>query len=133
MKWISTASLLLALGFGWTASQAMAQPGATGQSFDELSARLEQQDQQIQQLQAQMAGMQAGRQRDPGVFCPRGRHGGSPRCAGGPAMRRGRQRHELKVRWYNGAGLMFESPNKDFTMHAGLLGAMGQCVVEPVA
>lgn len=60
MKWISTARLVMALGLAWTASQAMAQMGETTQSFDQLSARLEQQDRQIQQLQAQMAGMQQG-------------------------------------------------------------------------
>ena len=48
----------MALGFACMAGQAVAQQATTGQSFDALSARLEQQDQQIRQLQAQVSGMQ---------------------------------------------------------------------------
>ena len=90
VKWISTARLVMALGLACMASQAMAQQGATAQSFDELSARLEQQDQQIQQLQAQVSGMQQGSQRDPGGLCtwaaarrqpPRRRRRSAPRSA----------------------------------------------------
>ena len=90
MKWISTASLVMALGFAWTASQAMAQQGGTAQpqSFEELSARLEQQDQQIRQLQAQMSGMQQGVNATPVALCSVGRHGGRTRV---PACRQRRR------------------------------------------
>ena len=119
MKWISTASLLLALGFGWTASQAMAQQGGTAQGFDELSARLEQQDRQIQQLQAQISGMQQGGvNATPVAFAP----GGGTAAAAATAAPQGVEvgsDMSCKVRFWNGAGLMFETPNKDFTMHLG--------------
>ncbi len=68
MKWISTARLVVALGLA--CGQAMAQPGATAQSFDELSARLEQQDRQIQQLQAQVSSMQQGVNATPVAYAP---------------------------------------------------------------
>jgi phosphate-selective porin OprO/OprP len=119
MKWISTARLVLALGFACVASQAMAQQGATGQSFDELSARLAQQDQQIRQLQAQMSGMQQqGVNATPVAYdmagaAPAAAPAADPKCAEvGSDM-------SIKARFYNGAGVMFESPNKDFTMHLG--------------
>ena len=84
MKWISTASLVMALGFAWTASQAMAQQGATAQSFDELSARLEQQDRQIQQLQAQVSGMQQGVNATPVAFAPSGGTAAAPAAPAAP-------------------------------------------------
>jgi phosphate-selective porin OprO/OprP len=119
MKWISTASLLLALGLGWT-SQTLAQQGTAGQSFDALSARLEQQDQQIRQLQAQVQGMPQGVNASPVSYAPAG---GTPAAA--PAAPAAPECTEVgsdmsaKVRFWNGAGIMIESPNKDFTMHLG--------------
>ena len=118
MKWISTARLLVALGFACMASQAMAQMGETAQSFDELSARLEQQNRQIQQLQAQVQGMQQGVNATPVAYAPGSGTAATaapadPKCAEvGSDM-------SVKARFYNGAGLMFETPDKDFTMHAG--------------
>ncbi len=121
MKWISTASLVLCLGFGWMASQAMAQPGATGQSFDELNARLQQQDQQIQQLQAQMAAMQQqGVNATPTALAVPGSPAVPPAAvAATPPCAEVGSDMSAKVRFYNGEGLMFETPNKDFTFHLG--------------
>ena len=120
MKWISTARLVMALGLAWTASQAMAQMGETTQSFDQLSARLEQQDRQIQQLQAQMAGMQQGINATPTAYAPSGGTAADPAAPAAPQPAEVGSDMSVKARWYNGAGLMFESPNKDFTMHAGM-------------
>ncbi len=120
MKWISTAGLLMALGFGWTASQATAQQmGGTTQSFDELSARLEQQDRQIQQLQAQVAGMQQGVNATPVSFAPTGGTAAGPAAPMAPQCAEVGSDMSIKARFYNGAGIMFETPNKDFTMHLG--------------
>jgi phosphate-selective porin OprO/OprP len=119
MKWISTAGLLMALGFGWTANQAMAQMGTTTQSFDELSARLEQQDRQIQQLQAQMAGMQQqGVNATPVAYAPGGGTAAAPAPAAPQCAEVGSNMN-ITARFWNGAGIMFETPNKDFTMHLG--------------
>jgi phosphate-selective porin OprO and OprP len=118
MKWISTTCLLMALGLGGTANQAMAQEGTTGQSFDALSARLEQQDQQIRQLQAQVSGMQQqGVNATPASYAP-GAASPAPAQAA-PACAEVGSDMSAKVRFWNGAGLMFESPNKDFTFHLG--------------
>ena len=119
MKWISTASLLLALGFGWTASQAMAQQGMTAQPSDEVSARLEQQAREIQQLQAQVASMQQGINATPVSYAPGGGPAAAPAAPAGPQCAEVGSDMSVKARFYNGAGLMFETPNKDFTMHLG--------------
>ena len=120
MKWISTASLVLALGFACMASQAMAQQGTTTQSFDELSARLEQQDRQIQQLQAQVAGMQQpGVNATPVAFAPGAAPAAAPAAPAAPQCAEVGSDMSVKARFWNGAGLMFETPNKDFTMHLG--------------
>jgi phosphate-selective porin OprO and OprP len=119
MKWISTASLLLALGLGWTTNRAAAQVGSTAQSFDALSARLEQQDQQIRQLQAQVSGMQQpGVNATPVAFAPSGGTAAAPAPAA-PACTEVGSDMSIKARFWNGAGVMFETPNKDFTMHLG--------------
>jgi len=123
MKRISTASLIMALGFACMASQAMAQQGEVPQpqSFEALSARLEQQDQQIQQLKSQISGMQQGTPATPAAYAP-----ADPAPAGaGAAAPADPKDYEVgsdmsaKVRFFNGAGVIFESPNKDFTMHLG--------------
>jgi phosphate-selective porin OprO and OprP len=118
MKWTSTTSLVLALGCVCT-SQAMAQPGSTAQSFDELSARLEHQDRQIQQLQAQMSGMQQGTPATMAAYAPP--TGGSA-AAPAPAASQGYEVGTdmgIKANFKNGCGVYFETPNKDFTMHLG--------------
>ena len=73
MKRISTASLVMVLGCAWVASQAMAQQGGATQpqSLENVSARLQQQDQQIQQLQAQLSSMQQqGATTTPAAYAP---------------------------------------------------------------
>ena len=131
MKWISIAGLAIVLGFGWTASQAMAQQGTTAQAFDELSARLEQQDRQIQQLQAQVSGMQQGVNATPVSYAPGGGTAATSR-AGGAAMRRSRQRHERQSQVLQRCGPDVRDAQQGLHHARGLLGAMGQCVVEPV-
>ena len=120
MKRISIASLVTVLGCAWVASQAMAQQGgaAQPQSLEDVSARLQQQDQQIQQLQAQLSSMQQqGATTTPAAYAPPGAAPAAP--ADPPAPAEVGSDMSLKARFYNGAGLMFESPNKDFTLHAG--------------
>ena len=112
------------------ASQAMAQQGATAQSFDELSARLEQQDQQIRQLQAQVSGMQQGVNATPVAYAPGGAAAAAPRPATPPCAEVGSDM-SIKARFWNGAGLMFETPNKDFTMHLGGWVQWDNVCVEP--
>ncbi len=120
MKWISTAGLLLALGFGWAANQAAAQDlGATNQSFDQLSARLEQQDREIRQLQAQVAGMQPAVNATPVSFAPGGGPATAPAAPADPPCAEVGSDLNIKARFWNGAGIMFETPNRDFTMHIG--------------
>ena len=119
MKWISTASLVMSIGFGWMASQAMAQQGGAAQSFDDLSARLEQQDKQIQQLQAQMLGMQQGVNATPVAYAPGAAPAAvAPAPAAPPCTEVGSDMN-IRAKFYNGLGLMFETPNRDFTMHLG--------------
>jgi phosphate-selective porin OprO/OprP len=121
MKWISTASLVMALGCVWTASQAMAQPGTAAQSFDELSARIEQQDRQIRQLQAQMSGVQQqGVNATPVAFAPDGTPAVTSPAPAAPQCAEVGSDMNIKARFWNGTGLMFETPNKDFTMHVGM-------------
>jgi phosphate-selective porin OprO/OprP len=105
----------------------MAQQGGTPQpqSFDELSARLEQQDQQIRQLQAQVSGMQQGAIATPVAFAPSGgtaAGSAAPAAPTAPAAPQGAEvgsDMSITARFWNGTGVMLESPNKDFTMHVG--------------
>jgi len=123
MKRISTASLAMVLGFACMASQAMAQQGQVPQpqpqSFAELSARLEQQDRQIQQLQAQVSGMQQNTIATPTAFAPTGGTAADPAPVARQPAEVGSDM-SITARFYNGAGIMFESPNKDFTTHLGM-------------
>ena len=67
MRWISTTALLAAICLELAAERAVAQEGPVpqggpvAQSFDALSAHLEQQDEQIRQLQWQLSGHAAAR------------------------------------------------------------------------
>ena len=119
MKWISTARLVMVLGLAYVASPAMAQQGSTAQTFDELSARLEQQDQQIRQLQAQVAGMQQGVNATPVSYAPGGAPPAPAAAPATPPCTEVGSDMNVKAKFWNGAGLMFETPNKDFTMHIG--------------
>ncbi len=116
MKWISTTSLLLTLGLAWTASEAPAQQAATAESFDAFSARLEQQDRQFQQLQAQLWGVQQAVYAAPAADGPAG--GMAAPAAGQPAAQPGSEM-SVKASFKDGSFLWFETPNKDFSMHLG--------------
>jgi phosphate-selective porin OprO/OprP len=118
MKWISTASLVLAAGFALTASQTLAQQVGTAQASDDTAARLEQQERQIQQLQAQISGMQQGVSATSVSFAPTGGTAADPAPAASEGYVVGSDM-SIKARFWNGAGVMFETPNKDFTMHLG--------------
>ena len=88
MKWISTTGLLVALCLA--SGQAMAQPGAIGQSFDDLSTRLEQQDQQIRQLQSQLNAVQAQQQQQGTPATPAAYAPGDDQLVKGRGARRAR-------------------------------------------
>jgi phosphate-selective porin OprO/OprP len=129
MKWISITGLLVALGLELAASQAMAQPGTIGQSFDDLSARVEQRDQQIRELQAQVNAVQAQQQQQGTPATPAAYAPGDPAAAPGTvysgSAAQAAQGYEVgsdmsvKAGFRNGTGLYLETPNKDFTMHFG--------------
>ena len=94
MKWISTAGLLMALGFGWAANQAVAQQmGATNPSFDRALGPSGTTGQADSTASGPGCGHATGSQRHPRLLAPTGGTAAGP-AAGGPAMRRGRQRHE---------------------------------------
>jgi phosphate-selective porin OprO/OprP len=101
--------------------QARAQEESIGQSFDQLSSRLDQQDQQIRQLQSQVNSMQQqGTPATPAAYAPGAAPAGTDPAAAKPA-----QGFEvgsdmsIKASFKNGTGLYFSTPNQDFTMHAG--------------
>jgi len=121
MKWISTTGLLVALCLA--SGQAMAQPGAIGQSFDDLSTRLEQQDQQIRQLQSQLNAVQAQQQQQGTPATPAAYAPGDPAAAPAPAQApqccEVGSDMSVKATFKNGTGLYLSTPNQDFTMHPG--------------
>ncbi len=120
MKWISTASLVMALACACTANRAMAQTVGTAQPSNDINARLEQQGREIEALRAQLAGMQQGINATPAAYATTsGTAAGDPAPAAAPGVEVGSDVNDVKVRFYNGAGLMFETPSKDFTMHFG--------------
>jgi phosphate-selective porin OprO/OprP len=94
----------------------MAQQGTEPPTFDELRARLEQQDQQIHQLQAQVSGLQAAPAAAPPAVAPAGGPAGAPNPANpyqiGSDL-------SVKLSLKDGLFLWMETPNKDFTMHLG--------------
>jgi phosphate-selective porin OprO/OprP len=97
----------------------MAQQGSDPQPFDDLRARIEQQDQQIQALQAQMAGLQGTTATTTQTaYAPSG--GGAVASGGGacPAYEVGDDL-SVKATFKDGMFLWLETPNKDFTMHLG--------------
>jgi phosphate-selective porin OprO and OprP len=117
MKRILTTAVLAALCLELAAGQAAAQDGTIAQSFDALSARLEQQDQQIRQLQSQVNAMQQpGTPATPVALAT----GGAAAAPAKPAepYQVGSDM-SIKASFWNGAGVMLATPNKEFTMHLG--------------
>jgi phosphate-selective porin OprO/OprP len=100
----------------------MAQQGSDPQLFDDLRARVEQQDQQIQALQAQMSGLQEGATptTTPTAYAP----SGGAAAAASPSAAPGKEYEvgddlSVKASMKDGLFLWLETPNKDFTMHLG--------------
>ncbi len=118
MKWIPNIAILAALGLGLAASHAAAQDGSIGQSFDALSARVEQQDQEIRQLRGQMNAMQQGTPVMP-VALASGGTAAAGAAAKPPAPYEVGSDMTIKASFWNGEGIMFATANKDFTMHLG--------------
>ncbi|MGD0897351.1 MAG: porin [Thermoguttaceae bacterium] len=120
MKWISTATLLMALGVGLSGSRATAQQASDQQGMDDVRARLEQQDRQIQQLQAQLAAFQPGTMATSAAYAPPEAGMATPAApAGPPPCAVVGSDLSLKASLKDGLFLWFETPNKDFTMHLG--------------
>src|SRR6516164_7040122 len=120
MRWISTTGLLAAICLELAAGQAVAQDSSVAQSFDALSARLQQQDDQIRQLQSQVNAMQQ-QQGTPAIPAAFGQGGGTA-AAAAPAAPKGAEvgsDMSIKAGFKNGTGLYMATPNGDFTMHAG--------------
>jgi phosphate-selective porin OprO/OprP len=92
----------------------VAQQGSDPQSFEDLRARLEQQDQQIQELRAQVQGIQQGTPATEASYAP-------PAAPAGDAAQGLAVGSDLgvKTNFKNGNGLYFETPGKDFTTHIG--------------
>jgi phosphate-selective porin OprO/OprP len=99
----------------------MAQQGSDPQPFDDLRARIEQQDQQIQALQAQMAGLQQGAPASttPTAYAPPG--AAAPAASPSPCPKPYEVGDDLSIKatMKDGLFLWLETPNKDFTMHLG--------------
>ena len=91
------------------------------QSFDALSARLQQQDEQIRQLQWQVNGCSSSNRARRSFRRPSGRE--AARLPRRPASARRAAEvgsdMTIKANFWNGEGLMFATPNKDFTFHLG--------------
>jgi phosphate-selective porin OprO/OprP len=121
MRWKSTTTLLMALGLGLIANRALAQQGSDPQPFDDLRARIEQQDKQIQELQSQMSGLQQGTTATatatPTAYAPPGAPA-SPGVAP-PSQYEVGSDLSIRVTLKDGLFLWLETPNKDFTMHLG--------------
>ena len=127
MRWISTTALLAAICLELAAERAVAQEGPVpqggpvAQSFDALSAHLEQQDEQIRQLQWQLSGMQ--QQGTPAIPAAYGQGGGTAVAAApppaAPTDAEVGSDMSIKAGFKNGTGLYMSTPNGDFTMHAG--------------
>ncbi len=113
-------ALLAAICLELAAGPAVAQEGSTAQSFNALSARLEQQDQQIRQLQSQVNAIQQP-QGTPAIPAAFGQGGGTA-AADPPSASKGAEvgsDMSIKAAFKNGTGLYLATPNGDFTMHPG--------------
>ena len=111
----------------------MAQQGSDPQLFDDLRTRLEQQDKQIQELQAQMAGLQQGATAtttQTAYAPPGGAVAANPGAAPGKEYEVGDDL-SIKASMKDGLFLWLETPNKDFTMHLGAWMQLDTRVVEP--
>jgi phosphate-selective porin OprO and OprP len=128
MNWISQVILLAALGVGLSASRAMAQPAADPQSLQEVRARLEQQDRQIQQLQAQLQRIQQAPAATPTALAPAVASPANPAAVPAPpadsapaqqppAVYEVGSDTSIKASFKDGLFPWFETPNKDFTLH----------------
>jgi phosphate-selective porin OprO/OprP len=117
--------LLAALGCGLSASRAMAQQGGDPLGFEDLRARMAQQDQEIRRLQEQVAGLQQGAQQGtPASLAAYSADGAAPAGAGpagqyppGSAVV-GSDMHAT-ASFQDGLFLWVTSPNKDFSCHIG--------------
>jgi phosphate-selective porin OprO/OprP len=98
-----------------------AQQGGDALTLDEIQARFEQQDREIRQLQAQLAGAQQAPPAATAAYAdPVGANAALATTAGSaPSETVVGSDTSIKARFFNGAGIMFETPNKDFTMHLG--------------
>jgi phosphate-selective porin OprO/OprP len=120
MKRISTATLLVALGLGLSAGRAMAQQEGLPQTpADDLRTRLEQQQQEIDALQAQIRGTQQTPQFIPTANQPAQDQAGQVQAADPPCCYEVGSDLSIKTDMKDGLFLWFETPNKDFTMHIG--------------
>ena len=103
------------------AAATQAQQGGGALTWDEIRTRFEQQDKEIQQLQAQLAGAQQGTSATTAAYAdPIGANAALATTAGSaPCETVVGSDTSIKARFFNGEGIMFETPNKDFTMHLG--------------
>ena len=118
MKWISTATLLVALAFGMSGSRATAQQAGDVQMPDDINARLEKQEKEIGALRAQLAGLQQGTPVTPTGYASADTTA-APAAPGAPAPYEVGSDMSGIAFFRNGEFLNFSSPNKDFTMHLG--------------
>lgn len=89
------------------------------QSLDALSARLDQQDQQIRQLQSQVNPMQQpGAPATPTALANGGTSAADPPATAGQGTAVGNDLN-IKATFKNGTGLFMSTASGDFTMHAG--------------
>jgi phosphate-selective porin OprO/OprP len=118
MKWISTATLLVALGFGMSGSRATAQQAGDVQMPDDINARLEKQEKEIGALRAQLAGLQQGTPVTPTGYALADTTA-APAAPAAPAPYEVGSDMSGIAFFRNGEFLNFSTPNKDFTMHLG--------------
>lgn len=116
MKWISTATLLVAIGL-MAESRAMAQQEMYPQAPpDDIRARLEQQDREIQELRARLNGMQQGvPATEVSMETPAPAQGQA--AAPAPQGQVVGSDMSLKGGLKDGFFPWFETPNKDFSLH----------------
>lgn len=122
MKRSSANLSLMLVSLALSTGMAFAQQANSPQGFEDILARQEQQNFQIQQLQEQLANLQRqqGTAATPTAFAPLNNDAASP-----PASEKPPEGYtvgsdtSIKPVFKAGNSLWFETPNKDFTMHLG--------------
>jgi phosphate-selective porin OprO/OprP len=122
-KWIAAAAILV-LDMGMSGSRAMAQQANDPRTFDDLRARMQQQETEIRQLQAQLAEIPRAPATTPTAYATADGAPAAPAAPSGDPQKAPEgyvigSDLSVKASFKDGLFPWLETPNKDFTLHIG--------------